>query len=82
MEKKVYLATWRGDSRAALAYLEEQNVEIEKLYIDKDESLAEELEAKTGKRGVPYFVVDGEWIKGYDSSGFNPELVRDALGIA
>jgi mycoredoxin len=82
MEKRVYLATWCRDSRAALAYLEEQNVEIEKLYIDKDESLAEELEAKTGKRGVPYFVVDGEWIKGYDSSGFNPELVRDALGIA
>ncbi len=34
--------------------------------IKENPAYARELEAKTGKQGVPFLVIDGEWIRGYE----------------
>nr|AUN36998.1 hypothetical protein [uncultured bacterium] len=41
-----------------------------------------ELEAKTGKLGVPFLVINGEWKRGYDpGKPFSEHFARELLGI-
>ena len=38
---------------------------------------------KTGKEGVPYLVIDGEWIRGYEpGKPFSEAFARETLGLA
>lgn len=42
-----------------------------------------ELEARTGKLGVPYLVIDGEWVCGYiPGAGYDEAYARRVLGLA
>jgi len=79
----VYSSTWCPDCREAKRFLEEHGVEYELIEIDKDPAAAELLEAKTGKRGIPYFVLDDErWVRAYiPKRGFDREGMKDLLGI-
>ncbi len=51
--------------------------------IEREPGAAEELVAKTGKRGIPYFVLgDGRWIRPYTPGrGFNHREMAELFGI-
>ena len=45
--------------------------------IRKHLEYGEELRENTGKLGVPYLVIDGEWIRGYDiGKAFTDEFAK------
>lgn len=66
LDLHVYSATWCPDCRRLDGWLKEQGLHIIKVDIETVEGAAERLEAGTGKRGVPYFLVNGKrWVRGY-----------------
>ncbi|MBL0312359.1 MAG: glutaredoxin family protein [Holophagaceae bacterium] len=66
MDLQLYSATWCGDCRRLDGWLTEQGLHIPKVDIETEEGAAERLEAATGKRGIPYFLVNGKrWVRGY-----------------
>ena len=79
----VYSSTWCGDCRVAKRFLEEKGVAYELIEIDQDEAAAKRLEEKTGKRGIPYFVLDGErWVRAYiPGRGFDRRGMSELLGV-
>ena len=79
----VYSATWCPDCRQAKRFLEEHGVPYELIEIDRDEGAARLLEERTGKRGIPYFVIDDEeWVRAYvPRRGFDREGMKARLGL-
>lgn len=66
LDLQVYSATWCPDCRRLDGWLKEQGLNIPKVDIETVEGAAERLEAGTGKRGIPYFLVNGKrWVRGY-----------------
>jgi glutaredoxin len=62
----VYASTWCPDCRRLERWLAEQGVETTGVNIDEDPSAAERLEEETGKRGVPFVLIDDrDWVRGY-----------------
>ena len=80
----VYTTTWCPDCHAALRFLDEHKVIYTNIEIDRDEESAKFLEEKTGKRGVPYFILtDGQWVRGYiPGRGFDYEGMSKLLDLA
>jgi len=80
----VYSSTWCGDCRQAKAFLAEHGVEYELVEIDKDPEAAVRLEEQTGKRGVPYFVLDDtRWVRAYvPKQGFDRAGMIELLGLS
>ena len=79
----VYSATWCPDCVQAKRFLDEHGIDYELIEIDKTPGAAETLEEKTGKRGIPYFVLDDErWVRAYvPRQGFDREGMRRLLGL-
>ena len=79
----VYSSTWCGDCRQAKTFLAEHGVEYELVEIDKDPGAAVHLEEQTGKRGVPYFVLDDtRWVRAYvPQQGFDRAGMTELLGL-
>lgn len=66
LDLQVYSAPWCPDCRRLDGWLKEQGLQITKVDIETVEGAAERLEAGTGKRGIPYFLVNGKrWVRGY-----------------
>ncbi len=66
LDLQIYSATSCGDCRRLDKWLAEQGLQFPKVDIEIVEGAAERLEAGTGKRGIPYFLVKGErWVRGY-----------------
>ncbi len=62
----VYSADWCPDCDGLKHFLDAQGVAYRELSIDDDASAAEKLERETGKRGVPFILIDGAtWVRGY-----------------
>ncbi len=80
-ELKVYSTDWCGDCRALKRFLDSEKVPYTEINIENDARAEKELIEKTGKRGIPYMVIDGEWIKGYpmDAGGFRTLLSGKGL---
>jgi glutaredoxin len=79
----VYSSTWCPDCRQAKSFLDEHGVDYELIEIDKVDGAAELLEEKTGKRGIPYFLLDDErWVRAYiPKQGFDREGMAELLGL-
>jgi glutaredoxin len=76
----VYSADWCGDCQKLKAFLSAQNVPYENRDIRKEPHWGEELEAKTGKLGVPYLLIGDEWVIGYEVGvGFTEDWARKTL---
>ena len=75
---QVYSAAWCGDCRRLKAWLEANKVVYETVPIDEREDAAAFLEAQTGKRAIPFVLVNGtSWVRGYHKEspmGFDPTL--------
>ncbi|HLP30734.1 MAG TPA: glutaredoxin family protein [Geothrix sp.] len=66
LELAVYSATWCPDCRRLEAWLAENQVPHTKVDIESVPGAAEKLEAETGKRAIPFVLVNGKrWVRGY-----------------
>jgi len=62
----VYSAELCGDCQALKAFMDANGIAYEVRDIKADPEHARTLEEKTGKLGVPYLVIGGQWVRGYD----------------
>jgi glutaredoxin len=82
MKITVYSAPWCPDCRAAKRFLEQHNLPFTEIDIESTPGAAEEVIKQTGKRAIPQFVIDGEWIQPYRAGeGFLYDEMSDRLGV-
>jgi mycoredoxin len=82
MEITVYSAPWCPDCRVAKRFLQQHNLAFIDIDIESTPGAAEEVIKRTGKRAIPQFVIDGEWVQPYRvGEGFLYEEMSDRLGI-
>ncbi len=65
MELIVYSALWCPDCREAKRFLDKYNIDYEEIDVATTPGAAEELIRQVGKRAIPQFVIDGEWVQPY-----------------
>lgn len=79
----LYSAEMCGDCQLLKAFMDANGIAYELRDIRKQPEHAEELEQRTGKQGVPFLVIDGEWVRGYEpGQPFSEEFARKTLGLA
>jgi len=82
MELTVYSAFWCPDCREAKRFLQEHGIPYKEIDIETTPGAAKEVVNRTGKRAVPQFVIDGEWVQPYrQGEGFLREEMAKRLGI-
>lgn len=78
----LYSATMCGDCQHLKAFMDAQGIKYTLRDIRENLEYGEELEKQTGKLGVPYLNIDGEWIRGYDvGKPFSEEFARNLFGL-
>lgn len=78
----MYSAALCGDCQLLKAFLDKEGVPYENRDIRQNPAYGEELEAKTGKLGVPYLLIDGEWKRGYlPGQPFSEYFARELIGL-
>ena len=78
----LYSAEFCGDCRLLRAWMDKQAIVYELRDIRKQPEYAAELEEKSGKQGVPYLIIDGEWKRGYaPGKPFSEEFARSLFGL-
>jgi glutaredoxin len=78
----MYSAALCGDCQLLKAFLDKEGIPYENRDIRAHRPHGDELEARTGKLGVPYLIVDGEWKRGYQpGEPFSEDFARDLLGL-
>jgi mycoredoxin len=81
MELTVYSAVWCPDCREAKRFLAKHNIPFNEIDIETP-GAAEEVVKHTGKRSIPQFVIDGEWVQPYrPGRGFLYEEMAKRLGL-
>jgi mycoredoxin len=82
MQVTVYTAFWCPDCRVAKRFLKTHNIPFDEIDIESTPGAAEEVVKRTGKRAIPQFVIDGEWVQPYSpGEGFLYEEMSKRLGI-
>jgi mycoredoxin len=82
MKLTVYSAPWCGDCRIAKRWLAQHNIPFNEINIEETPGAAEEVVRRTGKRAIPQFVVNGEWIQPYvPGRGFRFEEMAELFGV-
>jgi glutaredoxin len=82
MEITVYSSFWCPECREAKRFLERHNLPYTDIDIETTPGAAAEVVARTGKRAVPQFVIDGEWVQPYrPGEGFLYEEMAKRLGV-
>lgn len=83
---EVYVSTFCYDCVRLKRLLDSQGIAYAVVNISQVTGAAERLERETGKRGVPYILVNGSrWVRGYhlDQPGrLNPEVLSSELAEA
>jgi len=83
MKLVVYSAPWCSDCREAKRFLEKHNIPYSEINIETTPGAAQEVIRRTGKRAIPQFVIDGEWVQPYTpGKGFHYQEMRQRLGVA
>ncbi len=78
----VYSAELCGDCQELKAFMKERGIPFENRDIRKNLDHGKVLEEKTGKLGVPYLVIDGEWKRGYEpGQPFSEAFAEQLLGL-
>lgn len=83
LELQVYSAEWCPDCRRLDRWLAEADVKHRKIDIEQEPGAAEKLEHETGKRAIPFILVNGtRWVRGYHKElpqRFDPALLIQEL---
>ncbi|MCC6408703.1 MAG: hypothetical protein IT453_16185 [Planctomycetes bacterium] len=75
----VYSTDWCPDCARLKRFFDGLGVTYRQLSIDDDAAAGEKLERETGKRGVPYILLDGKkWVRGYHKEATS-RLVPETL---
>lgn len=78
----VYSAELCGDCQHLKGWMDLAGIPYENRDIRKHPEHGVELEAKTGKLGVPYVIINGEWKRGYQpGKAFSETFARELFGI-
>ena len=73
----LYCAALCGDCQELEAFMNANAIEYTLRDIREHLEYGEELETQTGKLGVPYLLIDGEWIRGYEvGQPFSEEFAK------
>jgi glutaredoxin len=79
----VYSANWCPDCTRLKRWLSSTDIATHEVNIDKVDGAAEKLEEGTGKRAIPFVLVDGKhWVRGYHKESrlrFDPVLFLQEL---
>ena len=82
MELIVYSAAWCPDCREAKRFLAKHNIVYKEIDVEATPGAIDEVVKHTGKRALPQFVIDGEWVQPYHRrKGFLYEAMSKRLGI-
>jgi glutaredoxin len=82
MDVTVYSSPLCADCREAKRFLSKHNIPYRDIDITTTPGAADEIVKRTGKRAVPQFVIDGEWVQPYHPrEGFLYEEMSRRLGI-
>ncbi len=82
MDLTVYSSPYCGDCREAKRFLAQHNIPYKEIDITTTPGAAEEILKRTGKRAIPQFVIDGEWVQPYaPREGFLYEEMSKRLGV-
>ena len=82
MDLTVYSASTCADCRIAKRFLAKHNIPFKDIDVLTTPGAVDEIVKNTGKRAVPQFVIDGEWVQPYDPhKGFLYEEMAKRLGI-
>ena len=82
MELVLYSAGWCRDCREAKRFLETHNIAYTEIDIESTPGAVAELLVNVGKRAIPQFVIDGEWVQPYrPGRGFLYEEMTERLGL-
>jgi len=82
MKVTVYSAPWCPDCRVAKRFLDKHKIAYTDVNIEAVPEAAAEVIRQTGKRAIPQFVIDGEWVQPYRvGEGFLYEEMAEKLGI-
>jgi mycoredoxin len=83
MNLTVYTAPWCGDCRVAKAWLKKHNINFNEINIEEVPGAADEVIKHTGKRAIPQFVLNGEWIQPYvPRLGFKYQEMAGLFGVS
>jgi mycoredoxin len=83
MKLIVYSAPWCRDCHVAKRWLAQNNIAYQEIDIEETPGAAEEVVQRTGKRAVPQFVVNGEWVQPYvPGEGFKYQEMAALLGVS
>ncbi len=82
MELTVYSSAWCPDCREAKRFLAKHNIPYTEIDVTTTPGAGEEIFKHTGKRAIPQFVINGEWVQPYrPGEGFLYEAMSKRLGI-
>lgn len=67
----------------AKRFLDKHRISYKEVDIDSVPGAAEEVVRRTGKRAIPQFVIDGNWVQPYrPGEGFLYEEMSELLGVS
>nr|WP_320133892.1 glutaredoxin family protein [uncultured Holophaga sp.] len=83
LDLQVYTATWCPDCTRLSRWFKGQDIPYTPVDIESVEGAAEKLEGETGKRAIPFILVNGRhWVRGYHKElpqRFDPALLVQEL---
>jgi mycoredoxin len=82
MNLLLYSATWCRDCREAKRFLDTHQIPYTEVDIEMTPGAAAEVISHVGKRAIPQFVIDGEWVQPYrPGEGFLYDEMSERLGV-
>jgi len=82
MEITVYTAYWCRDCREAKRFLDHHGISYTEVDIETTPGASDEVLRHVGKRAVPQFVIDGQWVQPYrPGKGFLYDEMSELLGV-
>jgi mycoredoxin len=83
MKLTLYSAPWCRDCREAKRFLDQHHIAYIEVDIESTPGAADEVLSNVGKRAIPQFVIDGEWVQPYrPGRGFLYDEMRERLGVS
>jgi len=83
MKLTLYSASWCRDCREAKRFLDYHQIAYTEIDIERTPGAAEELLRNVGKRAIPQFVIDDEWVQPYrPGRGFLHAEMSQRLGVS
>jgi mycoredoxin len=82
MELIIYTSSWCPDCRIAKQWLNQNKIPYQEINIEEAPGAAEEVVRRTGKKAIPQFVINGEWVQPYvPGEGFKYAEMAERFGV-